>query len=207
MKGLDAVYVRPDVEFTPYKSVLLDRGAGRVRQELAKELTAAAPASRAPDCRGHAEDQGRPRGTDARGLPRRSSSSTATRWSIRPRKTRCTCARPSSTCTSTRRITSDPGITRTYTTSSGSHDAGARSARRTDRPTAGPCRRRTCRRHAWAVQFEWTTKATNTNAARRIMQEWAKQAARGARPAQRQGKIVSGAACRTRCTASRCRRW
>ena len=38
VKGLDNVYVRPNVEFTPYKSVHARPGDSRVFQELGKEF-------------------------------------------------------------------------------------------------------------------------------------------------------------------------
>jgi len=68
----------------------------------------------------------------------------------------------------------DPGITRTYTTSSGSMTLVLEAR---DGPTGQLLARAVDGRSddTPGGQFQWTTKASNSNAARRIMQDWARK--------------------------------
>jgi len=68
----------------------------------------------------------------------------------------------------------DPGITRTYTTSSGSMTLVLEMR---DGPTGQLLARAVDGRSddTPGGQFQWTTKASNSNAARRIMQDWARK--------------------------------
>ena len=105
VKGLDNVYVRPNVEFTPYKSVLLDQVQIEFSKDWEKRHSAVAPDSlRTPP----AEDMQKIRDGLAE-LMHEVFTEELTKHGYTlvdtPRKTRCTYARPSSISTSMHRTT------------------------------------------------------------------------------------------------------
>ena len=173
VKGLDAVYVRPDTEFTPYKSVLLDRVQIEFSKNFGKDYNSSTGFKRRPS----AEDMQKIKDGLAElmhevfveelsknGYPVVETAAEDT-LHIRTAIIDLFVNAPD---------TSDPGITRTYTTSSGSMTLVLEAR---DGPTGALLARVVDGRadDTPGGQFEWTTKASNTNAARRILQDWARK--------------------------------
>lgn len=175
IKGLDNVYVRPDVEFTPYKSVQLDP----VQIEFAKDWERNMRSNSTFGARNP------PTAKDMQEI--RDGLSKLMREVFMQELTKHGYTLVDAPAEDTLHVrtaiidlyvnapdTDDPGITRSYTTSSGAMTlvleardgpTGQLLARvvdgRTDDNAGG--------------NFEWTTRASNTQAARRILQDWARK--------------------------------
>lgn len=175
VKGLDLVYVRPNVEFTPYKSVLLDP----VHIEFAKnweknQRLNTSPGFRRPPS---AEDMQNIK-TGLSDLMQEVFTEELTKHGYTIVST------PTDETLHVRTAiinlwinapdTSDPGITRTYTTSAGSMTLVLEAR---DGPTGQLLARVVDERSDdnMGRDFQWTTKASNTQAARQSLQAWAKR--------------------------------
>lgn len=174
VKGLDAVYVRPGVEFTPYKSVMLDR----VQVEFAKNW--------ARDV--HSNSTGfknKPTAEEMQEIKDGLAELMHEVFLQELTKHGYTVVDRASDDTLHIRTaiidlwvnapdSNDPGITRTYTTSSGSMTLVLEAR---DGPTGQLLARAVDGRSddTPGGQFQWTTKASNANAARRILQDWARK--------------------------------
>jgi uncharacterized protein DUF3313 len=180
VKGLDAVYVRPDVEFTPYKSVLLDD----VQIEFAKNW--ARNMSNSSTSVGYKR---KPTAEDMQEI--KDGLSKLMHEVFLEELTKHGYTVVTSAAEDTLHVRTaiidlyinapdndDPGITRTYTTSSGSMTLVLECR---DGPTGQLLARVVDGRadDTPGGKFEWTTKASNTNAARRILQDWARKLREG----------------------------
>lgn len=175
IKGLDNVYVRPDVQFTPYKSVLLDP----VQIEFAKDWERNMRTN---------NTMGAKRPPSAKDMQEiRDGLSKLMREVFMQELTKHSYTLVESPTEDTLHVrtaiidlyvnapdTDDPGITRTYTTSSGAMTLVLEAR---DGPTGQLLARVVDGRadDTPGGNFEWTTKASNTNAARRILQDWARK--------------------------------
>jgi hypothetical protein len=175
VKGLDAVYVRPDVQFTPYKSVMLDK----VEVEFAKNWAKDVNNSGSPGFKN------KPTAEDMQEIKDGLAELMHEVFLQELTKHGYTVVDTAADDTLHVRTaiidlwvnapeTSDPGMTRTYTTSSGSMTLVLEAR---DGPTGQLLARVVDGRsdETAAGQFQWTTKASNTNAARRILQDWARK--------------------------------
>ena len=178
VKGLDAVYVRPDVVFTAYKSVLLDEVQIEFAKNWARDINSNSTGfKRKPT----AEDMQEIKDGLAE-LMHEVFLEELTKHGY----TVVTTATEDTLHVRTAIIdlwvnapdNQDPGITRTYTTSSGSMTLVLECR---DGPTGQLLARVVDGRadDTPGGQFEWTTKASNTNAARRILQDWARKLREG----------------------------
>lgn len=177
VKGLDAVYVRPDVEFTPYKSVLLDEVQIEFSKNFGKDYNSSTGFKRRPT----AEDMQKIKDGLAE-LMHEVFLEELTKHGYTVVDTAAEDTLHVRTAIIDLYVnapdTSDPGITRTYTTSSGSMTLVLECR---DGPTGTLLARVVDGRadDTPGGQFEWTTKASNTNAARRILQDWARKLREG----------------------------
>jgi len=178
VKGLDAVYVRPNVEFTPYKSVLLDEVQIEFAKNWARDI--------------HSNSSGFKRKPTAEDMQEIKDGLAGLMHEVfleeltKHGYTVVTTAAEDTLHVRTAIIdlwvnapdNQDPGITRTYTTSSGSMTLVLECR---DGPTGQLLARVVDGRadDTPGGQFEWTTKASNTNAARRILQDWARKLREG----------------------------
>lgn len=174
VKGLDAVYVRPDVVFTAYKSVMLDK----VQVEFAKNWQ--------KDVNSNSTGfKNRPTAEDMQKIKDGLAELFQEVFLQELTKHGYTVVESAAEDTLHVRTaiidlwvnapdSNDPGITRTYTTSSGSMTLVLEMR---DGPTGQLLARAVDGRSddTPGGQFEWTTKASNSNAARRIMQDWARK--------------------------------
>lgn len=175
VKGLDLVYVRPNAEFAPYKSVKLDP----VQIEFAKNWggnlgsNSSVGFKRPPS----AEDMQEIK--DGLGqLMHEVFLQELTKHGYTVVETAAEDTLHVRTAIIDLYINApdndDPGMTRTYTTSSGSMTLVLEMR---DGPTSQLLARAVDGRSddTPGGQFQWTTKASNTNAARQILQVWAKK--------------------------------
>jgi len=175
VKGLDNVYVRPNVEFAPYKSVQLDP----VKIEFSKnwEKNSGSGSSLAYSRRPTAEDMQRIKDGLAELM-----QEVFTEELVKHGYTLVDTPAEDTLHVSTAIIdlyvnapdNSDPGITRTYTTSSGSMTLVLEAR---DGPTGQLLARVVDGRsdESPGGTFQWTNRATNTQAARQVLQVWAKK--------------------------------
>lgn len=174
VKGLDAVYVRPNVEFAPYKSVMLDAVQIEFAKNWAKDVHSnstgfkskptAEEMQKIKDGLGELMhdvflEELTKHGYTVVDAPAEDTLHVRTAiidlWINAP-------------------DSNDPGITRTYTASSGSMTLVLEAR---DGPTGQLLARAVDGRSddTPGGQFQWTTKASNTNAARRILEDWARK--------------------------------
>jgi len=174
VKGLDAVYVRPDVVFTAYKSVMLDK----VQVEFAKNWQRDINSNRTGF-------KSKPTAEEMQEIKDGLAELMHEVFLVELTKHGYTVVDTAAEDTLHVRTaiidlwvnapdSNDPGITRTYTTSSGSMTLVLEMR---DGPTGQLLARAVDGRSddTPGGQFQWTTKASNSNAARRIMQDWARK--------------------------------
>ncbi len=174
VKGLDAVYVRPDVEFSPYKSVLLDKVQIEFAKNWQRDVNSNSTGFKSKPT---AEEMQEIKDGLAE-LMREVFLEELTKHGY----TVVDVAAEDTLHIRTAIIdlwinapdSDEPGITRTYTTSSGSMTLVLEAR---DGPTGQLLARAVDGRSddTPGGEFEWTTKASNTNAARRILQDWARK--------------------------------
>jgi len=174
VKGLDAVYVRPDAEFTAYKTVLLDEVQIEFAKNWQRDIYSGSSGFKSKPT---AEDMQEIKDGLAK-LMHEVFLEELTKHGY----TVVTTAADDTLHVRTAIIdlwvnapdNKDPGITRTYTTSSGSMTLVLECR---DGPTGQLLARAVDGRadDTPGGNFEWTTKASNTNAARRILQDWARK--------------------------------
>ena len=174
VKGLDAVYVRPDVVFTAYKSVLLDEVQVEFAKNWQKDINSNSTGFKSKPT---AEDMQKIKDGLAE-LFHEVFLEELTKHGYTVVDTAAEDTLHVRTAIIDLWVNApdnnDPGITRTYTTSSGSMTLVLEMR---DGPTGQLLARAVDGRSddTPGGQFEWTTKASNSNAARRIMQDWARK--------------------------------
>jgi hypothetical protein len=174
VKGLDAVYVRPGVEFTPYKSVMLDK----VQIEFAKNWQ--------KDIYNNSSGfKSKPTTEDMQEIKEGLAGLMHEVFLEELTKHGYTVVdNPAEDTLHVRTAiidlwvnapdNSDPGITRTFTASSGAMTLVLEAR---DGPTGQLLARVVDGRsdETPAGRLQWSTKASNTNAARLILQDWARK--------------------------------
>ena len=174
VKGLDLVYVRPNVEFAPYKSVKLDAVQIEFAKNWQKNVNSGSTGfKRDPS----AEDMQEIK--DGLGkLMHEVFLEELTTHGYTVVETAAEDTLHVRTAIIDLYVNApdnnDPGITRTYTTSSGSMTLVLEMR---DGPTGQLLARAVDGRsdETPGGQFQWTTKASNTHAARQILRVWAKK--------------------------------
>ena len=174
VKGLDAVYVRPDVEFTAYKSVMLDKVEVEFAKNWQKDVNSNSTGFK-----------NKPTAEEMQEIKDGLAELMHEVFLVELTKHGYTVVDTAAEDTLHVRTaiidlwvnapdSNDPGITRTYTTSSGSMTLVLEMR---DGPTGQLLARAVDGRSddTPGGQFQWTTKASNSNAARRIMQDWARK--------------------------------
>jgi len=174
VKGLDAVYVRPDVVFTAYKSVMLDKVEVEFAKNWQKDVNSNSTGFKNKPT---AEEMQKIKDGLAE-LMHEVFLEELTKHGYTVVDTAAEDTLHVRTAIIDLWVnapdSNDPGITRTYTTSSGSMTLVLEMR---DGPTGQLLARAVDGRSddTPGGQFQWTTKASNSNAARRIMQDWARK--------------------------------
>ena len=174
VKGLDAVCVRPDVVFTAYKSVMLDKVEVEFAKNWQKDVNSNSTGFK-----------NKPTAEEMQEIKDGLAELMHEVFLVELTKHGYTVVDTAAEDTLHVRTaiidlwvnapdSNDPGITRTYTTSSGSMTLVLEMR---DGPTGQLLARAVDGRSddTPGGQFQWTTKASNSNAARRIMQDWARK--------------------------------
>jgi len=175
VKGLDLVYVRPNVEFTPYKSVMLDPTQIEFAKNWEKnQRNNSSVGFRRPPS---AEDMQKIK-SGLSDLMQEVFTEELTKHGYTIVTTPVDDTLHVRTAIINLWInapdTSEPGITRTYTTSAGSMTLVLEAR---DGPTGQLLARVVDEKSDdnMGRDFQWTTKASNTQAARQSLQMWAKK--------------------------------